>query len=124
VGHGDRQFHLVGHDWRGSLSWIIADRWPERIASLTMLSRPHPASFAGAMKTDPEQPHRSRSHNELLDPGAGPGLFADNGKWVLRGPELAVQRQVLGFVPEPAQNVGKFPGHLVAAIMLDVLAAS
>ena len=82
VGHGDRRFHLVGHDWGGSLSWIIADRWPERIASLTMLSRPHPASFARAMKTDPEQPHRSRHHHELLDPGAGPRLLADNGKWV------------------------------------------
>jgi hypothetical protein len=42
---------------------------------------------------------------------------------LLRGPELAVQRQVLGFSPEPAQNVGKFASHLVAAIMLDVLAA-
>ena len=82
VGHRDRRFHLVGHDWGGSLSWVIADRWPERIASLTMLSRPHPASFARAMKTDPEQPHRSRHHHELLDPGAGPRLLADNGKWV------------------------------------------
>jgi pimeloyl-ACP methyl ester carboxylesterase len=77
VGHGDRRFHLVGHDWDGSLSWLIADRWPERIASLTMLSRPHPASFARAMKTDPEQPHRSRHHHELLDPGAGARLLAD-----------------------------------------------
>jgi pimeloyl-ACP methyl ester carboxylesterase len=82
AGHGDRQFHLVGHDWGGSLSWIIADRWPERIASLTMLSRPHPASFARAMKNDPEQPNRSRHHHELLDPGAGPRLLAENGKWV------------------------------------------
>jgi len=82
MGHGDRRFHLVGHDWGGSLSWIIADRWPERIASLTMLSRPHPASFARAMKTDPEQPHRSRHHHELLDPGAGQRLLADDGEWV------------------------------------------
>ena len=82
VGHGQRRFHLVGHDWGGSLSWLIADRWPERLASLTMLSRPHPASFARAMKTDPEQPHRSRHHHELLDPGAAPRLLADNGKWV------------------------------------------
>jgi pimeloyl-ACP methyl ester carboxylesterase len=64
------------------LSWIIADRWPERVASLTMLSRPHPAAFARAMRTDPEQPHRSRHHHELLDSGAGPRLLVENGKWV------------------------------------------
>ena len=45
AGHGDRRFHLVGHDWGGSLSWIIAARHPERLRSLSMLSRPHPASF-------------------------------------------------------------------------------
>jgi pimeloyl-ACP methyl ester carboxylesterase len=82
TGHGERRFHLVGHDWGGSLSWIIADRWPERVASLTMLSRPHPAAFARAMRTDPEQPHRSRHHHELLDSGAGPRLLVENGKWV------------------------------------------
>jgi pimeloyl-ACP methyl ester carboxylesterase len=82
VGHGGRRFHLVGHDWGGSLSWLIADRYPERLASLTMLSRPHPASFARAMREDPEQPHRSRHHHELLDPGAGKRLLAENGKWV------------------------------------------
>jgi pimeloyl-ACP methyl ester carboxylesterase len=81
-GRGERRFHLVGHDWGGSLAWLIADRWPERLASLTMLSRPHPASFARAMKEDPEQPHRSRHHHELLDPGAGKRLLAENGKWV------------------------------------------
>ena len=82
VGYGDKRFHLVGHDWGGSLSWIIADRWPQRIASLTMLSRPHPAAFNRAMQLDPEQPNRSRHHKELLDPGAGARLLADNGKWV------------------------------------------
>lgn len=39
VGHGGRRFHLVGHDWGGSLAWIVANRWPERIASLTIRSR-------------------------------------------------------------------------------------
>ena len=29
VGGEGRRFHLVGHDWGGSLSWIIADRHPE-----------------------------------------------------------------------------------------------
>jgi len=82
VGRGGSRFHLVGHDWGGSLSWIIADRYPERLASLTMLSRPHPTSFARAMKNDPEQPHRSRHHRELLDPDAGPRLLANNVAWV------------------------------------------
>jgi pimeloyl-ACP methyl ester carboxylesterase len=82
VGHGGSRFHLVGHDWGGSLSWIIADRYPERLASLTMQSRPHPTSFARAMKYDPEQPHRSRHHRELLDPDAGPRLLANNVAWV------------------------------------------
>jgi pimeloyl-ACP methyl ester carboxylesterase len=95
VGHGGRRFHLVGHDWGGSLSWLIADRYPERLASLTMLSRPHPASFARAMKEDPEQPHRSRHHHELLDRGAGKRLLAENGKWVR-------DRLVRNGVPEAA----------------------
>ena len=38
--------HIVGHDWGGSLAWDIAFRFPERLASLTMLSRPHPAAFS------------------------------------------------------------------------------
>jgi pimeloyl-ACP methyl ester carboxylesterase len=110
VGHGDRRFHLVGHDWGGSLSWIIADRWPERLASLTMLSRPHPASFARAMKTDPEQPHRSRHHHELLDPGAGPRLLADNGKWVRdrlgrnRVPQAAIDKHLSVIGNPPAME--------------------
>ena len=81
-GKPGRPFHLVGHDWGGSLAWLIADRYPERLASLTMLSRPHPASFARAMQIDPEQPNRSRHHRELLEPDAGPRLLADNAAWV------------------------------------------
>ena len=83
AGHTERRFHLVGHDWGGSLSWLIADRCPERLASLTMLSRPHPASFARALKMpDGEQAHRSRHHQEFLDPAAGPRLLADDAAWV------------------------------------------
>jgi pimeloyl-ACP methyl ester carboxylesterase len=45
LGHTDRRFHLVGHDWGGSIAWEIADRYPERLGSITILSRPHPLSF-------------------------------------------------------------------------------
>jgi pimeloyl-ACP methyl ester carboxylesterase len=83
AGRGAPRFHLVGHDWGGSLSWDITDRWPERIASLTMLSRPHPRAFLRALAMpDGEQARRSSHHKWLLDPDAGPKVLADNCKWV------------------------------------------
>jgi len=83
AGRGAPRFHLVGHDWGGSLSWDIADRWPERVASLTMLSRPHPRAFLRALAMpDGEQAKRSSHHKWLLEPDAGPKVLADNAKWV------------------------------------------
>jgi len=32
-GYGDRRFHLVGHDWGGSIAWALADRFSERLAA-------------------------------------------------------------------------------------------
>src|SRR3954464_2988641 len=37
-GYGEARFHLVGHDWGGSIAWGMADRYPERVASLAILS--------------------------------------------------------------------------------------
>jgi pimeloyl-ACP methyl ester carboxylesterase len=82
VGHGARRFHLVGHDWGGSLAWEIAARHPERLGSLTMLSRPHPDAFGRALRDDPEQPRRSRHHKAFLDPGAAAGLLAEDAQWL------------------------------------------
>ena len=82
VGHGARRFHLVGHDWGGSLAWEIAARSPERLGSLTVLSRPHPDAFGRALRDDPDQPQRSRHHKAFLDPGAAAGLLADDAKWL------------------------------------------
>ncbi len=78
-----RRFHLVGHDWGGSLSWEMADQQPRRIASLTMLSRPHPAAFLRAVALpDGEQARRSGHHTAFLDPAAGERLMADDAKWM------------------------------------------
>jgi pimeloyl-ACP methyl ester carboxylesterase len=41
-GYGEARFHLVGHDWGGSIAWSLADRFPQQLASLTVLSPPHP----------------------------------------------------------------------------------
>ena len=85
TGARDRRFHLVGHDWGGSLAWAIAYRHPERLGSLTILSRPHPIAFARALGLpDGEQAHRSRHHTAFLDPGAGPRLLAEDAKELRR----------------------------------------
>jgi pimeloyl-ACP methyl ester carboxylesterase len=72
---GARRFHLVGHDWGGQLAWLIAAAQPTRLLSLTVLSRPHPAAFASALKTDAEQSERSRHHRAFSDPNTAARLL-------------------------------------------------
>jgi pimeloyl-ACP methyl ester carboxylesterase len=82
-GYGDRRFHLVGHDWGGSIAWALADRFPQLIASLTVLSRPHPNAFNRALQMpDGEQAQRSRHHKAFLEPGAADVVLADDAKWL------------------------------------------
>ena len=82
-GYGDARFHLVGHDWGGSIAWGLADRHHERLASLTILSRPHPNAFNRALQmTDAEQAQRSRHHKAFLEPDAADVVLADNAKWL------------------------------------------
>ena len=82
-GYGDHRFHLVGHDWGGSIAWALADRFPERLASLTILSRPHPNAFNRALQMqDGDQAHRSRHHKAFLEPGAADVVLADDAKWL------------------------------------------
>jgi len=105
---GHDRFHLAGHDWGGSLSWEIADRYPERLASLTMLSRPHPRAFLRALAMpDGEQKRRSGHHTRFLDPQAGPDNLADDAKWLrtrLKAngvPQAAIERH-LSVIGNPA----------------------
>jgi pimeloyl-ACP methyl ester carboxylesterase len=42
-------FHLVGHDWGGVVAWRLAGQQPERVATLTAVSTPHPRAFARAL---------------------------------------------------------------------------
>jgi pimeloyl-ACP methyl ester carboxylesterase len=82
-GYGAQRFHLAGHDWGGSIAWSLADLYPERIASLTILSRPHPNAFNRALQMpDGEQAQRSRHHKWFLEPDAAETVLADNAKWL------------------------------------------
>src|SRR3954452_5100564 len=82
-GYGEARFHLVGHDWGGSIAWGLADRFPQRLASLTILSRPHPNSFNRALlMTDGDQAHRSKHHTAFLEPDAADVVLADDARWL------------------------------------------
>ncbi len=74
------RFHLVGHDWGGQLAWLIAAGHPDRVATLTTLSRPHPGAFARAMAEDPEQVKHSQHHSAFREPDAINRLREDNFK--------------------------------------------
>src|SRR5262249_9273239 len=80
-GCANRRFHLVGHDWGGSIAWGLADRHADRLASLAVLSRPHPNAFNRALQMPHgDQAHRSRHHKAFLAPDAGPKLLADSAR--------------------------------------------
>mgnify|MGYP001065369663 FL=1 len=86
AGHDGKRFHLVGHDWGGQVSWGVAGRHPERLASLTILSRPHPSSFRRALqKEGGDQKNRSRHHRAFLEPDTAKLLLADNARRLREG---------------------------------------
>jgi pimeloyl-ACP methyl ester carboxylesterase len=111
-GHGASRFHLVGHDFGASIAWGIADRHPERLASLAVLSRPHPTAFNRALALpDGEQAQRSRHHKAFLAPDAGARLLADGARalrerWARSGVPAAAIEQHLAVIGHPAAMEG------------------
>ncbi|MBV9836385.1 MAG: alpha/beta hydrolase [Alphaproteobacteria bacterium] len=83
-GGGAKRFHLVGHDWGGQVSWGMGAWFGQRLASLTILSRPHPTAFARALQAaDGDQKHRSRHHRAFLNADTAK-LLTENGAQRLR----------------------------------------
>lgn len=90
AGASGRRFHLAGHDWGGQVAWGVADRHSERLASLAILSRPHPSAFRAALADpDGDQKHRSRHHRKFLEPETADLLLEDDGRRLRRN--LAAQ---------------------------------
>jgi pimeloyl-ACP methyl ester carboxylesterase len=110
---GGERFHLVGHDWGGQLAWLLASSEPRKVASLCVLSRPHPRAFARALKADPAQSERSRHHRAYDDPNTAARLLADDA----RG--LRKTLRACGVAPDVAEvYVARLaqPGALDAAL--------
>lgn len=76
--------HLIGHDWGATIALGASLLAPGSIASLTMLSVPHPAGFAEFYAIDPAQQARSHYILEFQEPGAEDRLLANNCEWLER----------------------------------------
>jgi pimeloyl-ACP methyl ester carboxylesterase len=56
---GVERAHVVGHDWGGAVAWLLGAHHPDRVASVTVLSTPHPAALARALRSDRGQQLKS-----------------------------------------------------------------
>jgi len=122
------RFHLVGHDWGGQIAWMTAIAAPERLLSLSVLSRPHPAAFARAMKHDAKQAGRSGHHKRFQDPAMAETLLAnnaeslrnslifENAKGVFAQGGEGVKRRMSDAQAEEHLEVLRDPGALDAAL--------
>lgn len=48
---GASRVHLVGHDWGAVVAWAAAAEFPDRLATVSPVSVPHPAAFVRAFLT-------------------------------------------------------------------------
>ena len=82
-GYGEARFHLVGHDWGGSIAWG-ARRPLSRAAGFAHHAvAAAPNAFNRALQmTDGEQAQRSRHHKAFLEPDAADVVLADDAKWL------------------------------------------
>ena len=110
---GWARFDLVGHDWGAAVAWVLADRHPQRLRTLTAVSVPHPVPFAQALRDDADQRDRSAYLQMFQQEGVA--------EQILLGPDAAGLRRMLQRAV-PAAKVDGYvermlgPGAMTAAL--------
>jgi pimeloyl-ACP methyl ester carboxylesterase len=56
---GRTRAHIVGHDWGAAVTWRIANRFPQRVATASILNVPHPLVMAKYVQRSLRQALRS-----------------------------------------------------------------
>lgn len=110
---GWQEFDLVGHDWGGAVAWWTADAHPDRLRSLTVVSTPHPAALAEAMKTDEDQHLRTRYMTEWRQTRVTERRMLENDARALR--DMFERRVPLHKIEDYVQRLSE-PGALTAAL--------
>lgn len=68
---GRQRFHVVGHDWGGAVAWSVALSAPARVATVSVLSTPHPDALSAALAdTTSCQYQASAYFDDLSSPDA------------------------------------------------------
>lgn len=69
-GLGLRQLDVVGFGIGGAQAWMVAAFHPERVRSVASIRYPHPAAFAEAMRSDPQQKQKWEALQQQLGAGS------------------------------------------------------
>ncbi len=110
---GAQRVHVVGHDWGAAVAWAVAAAMPERVATVSPISVPHPAAFIKSFVTSRQS--LASWYMYLFQLPRLP-------EWLLSRRNGAVVSEVLrrgGQTPAAAQRDGQAmsePGALTAAI--------
>lgn len=78
------KFHLVAHDWGAGVGWRVVQMFPQRLASWTALSIPHPGSYAAGY-SDPDQQAKGQYIQFFQEPGVAEAAFEANDWAMLKG---------------------------------------
>jgi epoxide hydrolase 4 len=68
---------VLGHDWGGSIAWMFAFYYPQRLENLIVLSTPHPALFMREMRTNPAQQASSQYARNFQKEGSEATMTAE-----------------------------------------------
>lgn len=112
---GADRVHLVGHDWGAAVAWGVAGNAPERLASMSALSVPHPMAFMRSMLTSRQGLASWYMYVNQLPWVAERFMLGRDGK----GKTLAKVLTRSGLPPEAAARDARSmaePGALTAAL--------
>lgn len=82
---GYARAHIVGHDWGGAIAWHLAERFPQYLDRLAVLSAPHPHRFMQEMLSNMDQVRRSWFMLAFQVPGVPEWLIQLNLKEFVQG---------------------------------------
>lgn len=77
---GWSRFDLAGHDIGGTVAWWTATEHPGRLRTLTVVSAPHPAALAHALRTDEDQQLRSGYLTQWRERSTERRMLANNAE--------------------------------------------